>query len=96
MLAWHSFFHLCPEDQEAMFPRFKALTRPGACLMFTAGPRRGVAMGEWQGEPLYHASLEPDEYAALLDSNGFDAVCHRVEDWTGDHATIWLATRRCV
>src|SRR3954469_1600763 len=66
ILAWDSFFHLRPGDQRAMFPVFRDHAAPGASLLFTSGPRAGVAMGEWQGEPLYHASLDPDEYRALL------------------------------
>ena len=42
-----------------MFPRFAAHAQPGAPLMFTSGSEAGEAIGEWQGEPLYHASLEP-------------------------------------
>jgi cyclopropane fatty-acyl-phospholipid synthase-like methyltransferase len=66
IIAWHSFFHLTPEDQRAMFARFKAHGAPGSALMFTSGPTEGIAMGEWRGEPLYHASLAPDDYRTLL------------------------------
>jgi hypothetical protein len=64
IIAWHSFFHLNQNDQRAMFPRFAALAAPGAALMFTAGHFDGVAMGEFAGEPLYHASLSAEEYTA--------------------------------
>src|SRR4051812_27129882 len=37
VLAWHSFFHLSPDDQRPMFPRFVAHMRPGGALMFTSG-----------------------------------------------------------
>ena len=37
-------------------------------------------MGTWQGEPLYHASLDPDEYHALLAADGFAVVAHVPED----------------
>jgi SAM-dependent methyltransferase len=94
LLAWHSFFHLCPEDQEPMFVRFRAHARPGAALMFTSGWSRGEAIGEWQGEPLYHGSLDPEQYRALLDENGFEVVDHRVEDPECGHATVWLAQMR--
>jgi SAM-dependent methyltransferase len=93
LLAWHSFFHLRPEDQESMFPRFAAHAAPGAALMFTSGWGRGEAIGEWQGEPLYHGSLDPAEYRALLDGNGFEVVDHRVSDPECGHATVWLAKR---
>lgn len=91
LIAWHSFFHLSPEDQEPMFERFAAHARPGAALMFTSGWGRGTAIGEWQGEPLYHASLDPEEYRHLLAQHGFDVVDHRVNDPECGHATVWLA-----
>ena len=74
ILAWHSLFHLAPEDQEAMFPVFDAHSGPAGALMFTSGWNRGVAMGQFQGERLYHASLDPDEYHALLRAHGYAPV----------------------
>lgn len=91
ILAWHSFFHLCPDDQRPMFPRFAAHARPGAPLMFTSGPSHGQAIGHWQGEPLYHGSLDPDEYRAVLAASGFDVLEFRPEDPGCGRATIWLA-----
>jgi hypothetical protein len=38
LLAWDSFFHLCPEDQRRMFPVFRKHAAPRAALMFTSGP----------------------------------------------------------
>jgi SAM-dependent methyltransferase len=71
LLAWDSFFHLSPNDQRAMFPRFQAHAVPGAALMFTSGNAEGSAIGELEGDPLYHGSLDPDEYRTLLDIVGF-------------------------
>jgi trans-aconitate methyltransferase len=36
ILAWNSFFHLCPEDQRKMFPIFRRHVGPKAALMFTS------------------------------------------------------------
>ena len=91
LLAWDSFFHLCPEDQRRMFPVFKEHAAPRAALMFTSGPRHGVAMGTYRGEPLYHASLDGAEYRALLGANGFSVVSHTVEDPACGGHTVWLA-----
>lgn len=91
LLAWDSFFHLCPEDQRRMFPIFRDHASPRAALMFTSGPSHGVAMGAFEGEPLYHASLDADEYRILLDENGFAVVAHVVEDEACGRHTIWLA-----
>jgi SAM-dependent methyltransferase len=94
VLAWDSFFHLTRDDQRRMFPVFAAHAGPGTALMFTSGPRDGEAMGTWQDEPLYHASLAPEEYRATLAANGFEVVAHVAEDPTCGGHTIWLAQRR--
>ncbi len=94
ILAWDSFFHLTREDQRGMFRIFRAHASPGAALMFTSGGSDGVAMGTFEGEPLYHASLAPHDYRALLDENGFDVVDNIFDDPnTGGHS-IWLARSR--
>jgi hypothetical protein len=49
-------------------------------LMFSSGPAHGAGVGSYRGDPLYNASLDPDEYAALLGSIGFEVVAHAVED----------------
>ena len=94
LLAWNSFFHLAHDDQRAMFAIFAAHAAPGAALMFTSGPDHGIAMGEFQGEPLFHASLDPAEYRALLDANAFDVVDQRSEDPDCGGHTVWLARHR--
>jgi len=94
LIAWDSFFHLTPDDQRPMFRLFRAHATPKAALMFTSGPRHGEAIGTFEGEPLYHASLDPAEYRTLLDANGFDVVAHAVENPTCGGHTIWLAQAR--
>lgn len=93
LIAWHSLFHLSPEDQRPMFARFAAHARPGAPLMFTSGADHGEAIGAWQSEPLYHGSLGPKEYRALLAANGFGKARHRARDPECGAATVWLAIR---
>ena len=93
LLAWDSFFHLKPDDQRAMFPVFRDHAAPRAALMFTSGPARGEAIGEFEGEPLYHASLDPDEYRALLMAHGFAVVSHVADDPACNGHTVWLAQR---
>ncbi|MCA0199850.1 MAG: class I SAM-dependent methyltransferase [Proteobacteria bacterium] len=91
ILAWDSFFHLTPDDQRAMFPVFAAYAAPGAALMFTSGPKFGEAIGNYQGDALYHASLDAAEYRARLAEHGFRVMAHVVEDPTCGGHTIWLA-----
>jgi cyclopropane fatty-acyl-phospholipid synthase-like methyltransferase len=80
ILAWDSFFHLNHDDQRRMFPVFRAHAAPRAALMFTSGPAHGEAVGQLEGEPLYHASLDSTEYKQLLDSHRFDVVATVPED----------------
>lgn len=94
IVAWDSFFHLTREDQRRMFPVFRAHAAPGAALLFTSGPEDGEAIGSFEGAPLYHASLAPDAYRALLDQNGFDVLAHVSEDATCGGHTVWLARSR--
>jgi SAM-dependent methyltransferase len=93
LLAWNSFFHLSPEDQRHMFAIFGAHASSQSVLMFTSGPAYGVAMGTFESEPLYHSSLDPGEYRALLNEIGFTVVAHMVEDENCGRHTIWLAQR---
>ncbi len=91
ILAWDSFFHLSPAHQRRMFAIFRAHAAPGAALMFTSGTHEGTAIGEFEGDPLYHASLSSAEYRVLLSANGFRVVHHVVEDPECGRRTIWLA-----
>jgi SAM-dependent methyltransferase len=95
LLAWDSFFHLSPSDQRGMFPRFQAHAAAGTALMFTSGDVEGVAMGELEGDPLYHGSLDPDEYRSLLGAAGFAVIAHTAKDPACGHRTIWLAQQSC-
>ncbi len=91
VLAWHSFFYLTPADQRAMFPVFAAHAAPGAALMFTSGPDAGEVLGEWEGEPLYHGSLAPAEYEALLAAHGFGLVARVLGDPACGGSSVWLS-----
>jgi len=94
ILAWDSFFHLSPDNQRGMFAIFRDHAAPGAALMFTSGSAQGEAIGELEGEPLYHASLDIAEYNELLDSHGFDVASMVQQDRSCGDRTIWLARRR--
>lgn len=93
LIAWDSFFHLTPDDQRRMFAIFRNHAAPRAALMFTSGPAHGEAIGEFEDEPLYHASLDPQEYRALLDAHGFQLLRHIAEDPACNGHTVWLAQR---
>ena len=76
-----------------MFRIFREHAKPSAPLMFTSGPSFGEAIGELEGEPLYHASLEADEYRALLAENGFDLVSPAIADPGSSRHSVWLVWR---
>lgn len=92
VLAWDSLFHLDMTDQRDMFPRFAAHVQPGAPLMFTSGSGAGESIGAYEGEPLYHASLDPVEYERLLRDYGFVVRAHTADDLACGGHTVWLAT----
>jgi SAM-dependent methyltransferase len=93
IVAWDSFFHLAPDEQRRMFAVFREHAGTSAPLMFTSGPRHGEAIGQLRGEPLYHASLAPEEYRTLLAAHGFAAVDEHMEDPACGGHSVWLARR---
>jgi SAM-dependent methyltransferase len=94
VLAWDSFFHLRHRDQATMFRIFAAHAAPAAILMFNAGFGRGETIGSYRGDPLYHASLDATEYAALLSDFGFELIEHAVHDPAKGGRIFWLARHR--
>ena len=93
ILAWDSFFHLTPDDQRQMFMQFARHAKLGTVLMFSSGPAYGEAIGELFGEPLYHASLAPEEYRHLLAQYGFEVLNMVAEDPECTGHTVWLARK---
>lgn len=91
IVAWDSFFHLPADDQRRMFDVFRRHIAAGGLLLFTSGPRAGEATGDLCGHSLFHASLDPWEYRALLQGAGFRVLRHRTEDPDCGGHTVWLA-----
>jgi len=95
ILAWDSFFHLTPGDQRGMFAVFARHAAPGAMLMFTTGPSASVKIGSFEGDAMYHASLNPGTYRDLLSRHGFGVVDHIPQDPQAGGRTPWLAQFIC-
>ncbi|HJR14540.1 MAG TPA: hypothetical protein VJ833_11650, partial [Rhodanobacteraceae bacterium] len=76
-----------------MFQMFDEHAAPNALLMFTSGTEHGEAIGEYHGEPLYHASLAPEEYESLLARHGFTTIAYVPEDPACGGHTVWFAKR---
>lgn len=93
ILAWDSFFHLTPDDQRQMFSQFARFAQQGTVLMFSSGPSHGEAIGDMFGDALYHASLAPEEYRALLKQHGFEVMKMLAEDVECTGHTVWLAQK---
>lgn len=91
LLAFNSFFHLSPDAQRAMFPVFAAHAAPDARLLFTSGTSAGEVIGRVGNSPVYHASLDPDDYRDLLRANGFEVIWFRPEDVELRGHSVWLA-----
>jgi SAM-dependent methyltransferase len=72
--------------EKGWLDRFRALIEPGGTVL---------DLGCGPGKPtLYHASLSPDEYRALLVANDFTAIDARMEDAECGGRSVWLARRR--
>lgn len=93
LIAWDSFFHLTREDQRSMFEVFSRHAHAGSALMFTSGPADGIAMGIFEGEALYHASLAPDEFRALLHRHGFQVTEVIFNDPDCGGHSVWLCKK---
>jgi len=91
IVAFNSFFHLSPDDQRAMFPRFALHAALGARLLLTTGPKESEAIGQVGTSPVYHASLDPDVYRAMLAAAGFRVIWFRPEDTALQGHSVWLA-----
>ena len=96
ILAWDSFFHLTPDDQRQMFTQFSKFAESGSVLMFSSGPSHGEAVGDLFGDALYHASLAPEEYQALLKQSGFKVIKMVAEDVECTGHTVWLAQKNLI
>ena len=96
ILAWDSFFHLTPNDQRQMFRQFAQFAQQGTVLMFSSGPSHGEAIGDLFGDALYHASLAPEEYRALLKQSGFKVIKMVAEDVECTGHTVWLAQKNLI
>jgi hypothetical protein len=96
ILAWDSYFHLAPEAQRAMLAVFAAHAGDHAVLLFNTGPEHGESASTFtfKDEELYHASLAPAEYRALLERHGFDVVRHVANDVRSGGRTAWLCRRK--
>src|ERR1700759_260090 len=93
VLARDSFFHLKPDDQRRMFAIFAAHAAPSAYLMFNTGPAYGEAIGDYRGEPLYHASLDAAEMKHCSRNPGSALLFMLLKIENGGGRIVWLAAK---
>lgn len=93
IVGWDSFFHLTRDEQRAVLPRLAGHLNAGGRLMLTVGPADGEVDGHVGDDRVYHASLAPDAYRALLREHGVTVTDFVAEDPTCDFHTILLARK---
>ena len=91
VIGWNSFFHLTREDQPGVLARIAAQLCPGGRLMLTVGPANGEVTGRVGDDTVYHASLAPEEYRAILADHGVAVLAFVAEDPECDLQTVLLA-----
>ena len=93
IVGWNSFFHLTPDEQRDVLVRIGRHLNPGAALMLTVGVEAGEVIGHVGGEVVYHASLAPDEYRAILGQQAVEVVEFVFEDPECAGQTVLLARK---
>ncbi len=96
IIAWCSLFHLTPTDQRIALPGLLQCGAPGAVVLFNAGAAEGEAIGRWRGEDLYHASLSPAAYHAILADAGYVIDAGNTEMRPEANTGVWMARRAFV
>ena len=93
LIAWNSFFHLTQDEQRACLPRLAAHVKPGGSLMITVGWGAGETTGTVAGRTVFHASLSPSEYVALLENCGMRLTGFLAEDPECASHTVLMARK---
>ncbi len=93
ILGWNSFFHLTPDAQRRALAAFAGHLRPGGVLLLTVGPEAGERIGRVGDEPVYHASLAPEDYRDTLARLGLTVLAFVAEDPACRGQTVLMAGR---
>ena len=91
IIAWDSLFHLSPADQTKTLKVITEHAADDCALLFTSGDEEGVAIGQVEGEPVYHASHAPETYRAILADLGWSVMNYVERDPDCSGHTVWLA-----
>ena len=93
IIAWHSFFHLTPEEQERALARLSAHLGANGVMMLTVGPEAGEVLGRVGDDVIYHASLTREDYEHLLGKDGVRVVEFVADDKDCGGGTVLFARR---
>ncbi|WP_299830100.1 class I SAM-dependent methyltransferase [uncultured Roseobacter sp.] len=93
IVAWDSFFHLKPAEQRGCIGRMATHLKQGASLLMTVGPEAGEVTGTVGGQPVYHASLSPAQYATCLEENGLRLTGYLAEDPETNKHSVLMARK---
>ena len=93
VLAWDSLFHLRGEEQAAMIERIGAWLAPNGQALFNTGPAKGISIDSYQGQPLYHESLSPQEYRAAFVRAELKEIDYHPDEPGCGGRTIWFVRK---
>ena len=93
IVSWDAFFHLNQPDQRRVIPLFADHLTEQGVLLLTIGHEAGEVTGIVEGDEVYHASLDADEYREILQSLGFTEFEIKLQDASCDYHSILLARR---
>lgn len=93
ILAWHSLFHLPPQDQRDTLKLLIAHLHQAGLLAFTSSDQAGEVWSDNGGHDLYHASLSMAEYEKIIIENGCQIVLNKQNDPECGGTTVWIVKK---
>ncbi len=93
ILSWDGSFHLNQDEQRELLAKLPDWLQPGGALLLTIGHEAGEITGVVEGETVYHASLDPEEYCARLEASGLKVEVLVLQDPAIDFHSLILARR---
>lgn len=93
IISWDGSFHLTQAEQRALLAKLPGWLNPGGALLMTIGHEAGEVTGTVEGESVYHASLDPQEYRDRLEAAGMTVEALVLEDQTIDFHSLVLARK---
>lgn len=93
VVGWDSFFHLTPDEQRTTLVRLASHLEPKGALMLTVGPDAGEVAGHVGDDPVYHSSLSPADYEAILKGLGLRIIQFVRQDPDCGFHTVLLAQK---